>query len=398
MTYPDRHTLVRRVNAQRVLEDILEHGPTTRVEVAERTELSKPTVNTLVAKLVEDGIVRQEGQTTGGVGRSATVYAVETRARLVAGIDLGGTKLRIAVADLDGKIIAEGVEPTDRRGGKAVLGQINRLSRQLVTETGEDWGKVAIASLSAPGVFEPDSDHMDLAFNIPGFGKLALRAELEAALRVPVAIDNDVNLAAEGERWGGMAREVDDFAFIAIGTGIGMGLVSGGQVVHGGRGAAGEIAYLPIGADPFTHPEVLERGPLEEVAAASGIVAAFHAQLDAGTNSRLDHDATVADIFAAADDDPAALAVVNQEARWLALAIAAVAAVVDPTLFVLGGGIGSNPRLAPMIRTHLKTIAPFDIDVQTSPLGERASTIGAIAAGLALAKRDLFSELGDNDG
>ncbi|MDH5295256.1 MAG: ROK family transcriptional regulator, partial [Acidimicrobiia bacterium] len=205
MTYPDRHTLVRRVNAQRVLEDILEHGPTTRVEVAERTELSKPTVNTLVAKLVEDGIVRQEGQTTGGVGRSATVYAVETRARLVAGIDLGGTKLRIAVADLDGKIIAEGVEPTDRRGGKAVLGQINRLSRQLVTETGEDWGKVAIASLSAPGVFEPDSDHMDLAFNIPGFGKLALRAELEAALRVPVAIDNDVNLAAEGERWGGMA-------------------------------------------------------------------------------------------------------------------------------------------------------------------------------------------------
>lgn len=399
MSFPDRHTLVRRVNSQRVLEDILEYGPTSRVEVADRTGLSKPTVNALVRALVEDGLVAERGQTSGGVGRSATLYAVDPHARLVVGIDLGGTNLRVAVADLLGDILAEEAEGTDQGGGRAVLSQIARMARRLVARSGLPWSRVAVASLSAPGVFEPDSDHVELAFNIPGFGSLALRRELESALEVPVIIDNDVNLAAEGERWGGMARDIADFAFIAIGTGIGMGLVSGGRVVHGSRGAAGEIAYLPIGSDPFEHPEVLERGPLEEAASSSGIRSALRAALAAGTPSRLTADSTVADIFGAADDnDEAALVVVDREARWLALAIAAVAAVVDPALFVLGGGIGSNPRLAPAVRSHLKTISPLSIEVATSPLGDRASVVGAVAAGLATARRDLFAQRGDING
>ncbi|MGF1666590.1 MAG: ROK family protein [Acidimicrobiia bacterium] len=398
MTFPDRHSLVRHLNLQRVLEDLIDHSPTTRVEIAERTGLSKPTVNALVRKLALDGVVREEGRTSGGLGRSATLYAFESTARLVVGVDLGGTKVRVGVADLSGHVLSEHVEPTDRRGGRAVISQIARIAQRLVQSEDYEWGRVVVTSLSAPGVFEPDSDHVDLAFNIPGFGNLALRRELETALGTPIIIDNDVNLAAIGEQWAGMARDVPDFAFVAVGTGIGMGLVTGGQLVRGARGAAGEIGYLPIGEDPFTHPEVRERGPLEEVAAASGIRAALRSALASGLTSRLSPEADVPEIFqAASEDDPAARHVIDQEARWLALAIGAIASVTDPSLFVLGGGIGSNPMLAPAVQAHLKTIAPFDIAVETSPLGDRASVIGAVATALAIARDRLFNEIGGDD-
>lgn len=387
----DRHALIRKVNQRRVLDVILKHGPTSRVKISELAGLSKPAVNKLVQDLVASGLVRQEGRTSGSVGRSAALYSIENRATMVVGIDLGGTKIRVATADLLGEILAEQVEPTTGGGGQAVLRQLSDLSRGLVRRSGFEWKQVAAVGLATPGVFDPSSDHVDLAYNIPGFGDLNLTDELKQALGMDVILDNDVNLAAVGERWKGLAAQASNYVFIAIGTGFGMGLVVDGRLVHGSRGAAGEIAYLPIGSDLVSDASWRQRGALEEAAAGSGIEAEFRSRIDKGGKSRIGRAASAADIFAAAaTGDSLSNDIVRHEARLVALAILAVSSVVDPELVVLGGSIGSNPQLIDPVRKSLAEIAPFDIRVETSVLGDRASVIGAVAAGVEQIQQTLY--------
>lgn len=389
----DRHELVRRVNERRVVEVLLEHGPTSRVHVAEVTGLSKPTVNSLVQDLIEAGLVRRDGKTSGSVGRSATLFTVDVDSRLVIGVDLGGTKVKAGIANLTGEILAEQVEPTDRHGGRSVLSQIGRICRELVSRIDDaSWSSVQAVGLSAPGVFHPETGRVDLAFNIPRWGDLDLGKELDELLDIEVIIDNDVNLATIGEQWRGLGSQTDDFAFIAIGTGIGMGLVVNGELVHGARRAAGEISYLPIGADPLLRPEVRRRGAFEESAAAGGIAEILRHQLGEEIPSHLTEDTSVADIFAAASaGDEAAVRVVDREAQLIALAILAVSSVVDPELFVLGGGIGSNPLLLQPVRHYVAELAPYEIRVETSALGDRASLYGAIAVGLQMTRERILT-------
>jgi glucokinase len=389
----DRHDLVRRVNERRVIEALLEHGPTSRVHVAEVTGLSKPTVNALVRDLEEVGLVSANGKATGSIGRSAVLYSVDAQSRLAIGVDLGGTKVRAGIADLSGEILAEQMEPTDRQGGRAVLAQIKRLCTELVDRIEAPWSSVQAVGLSAPGVFHPDTGQVDLAFNVPGWGDLNVGKELDELLDVQVILDNDVNLAAIGEKWKGLAGHAEDFAFIAVGTGVGMGLVVNGQLVHGHRRAAGEISYLPIGPDPLHDLGVRKRGAFEEAVAAGGVNAALRDRIKTGIPSSLLPTATVADIFeAAAAGDEAARQVVDDEAQLIARAILTVSSVVDPELFILGGGIGSNPLLLSPVRSYVAEIAPYDIRVETSAIGDRASLYGALAVALQTIRNQILKE------
>lgn len=377
-----RNSLVRQMNEQAVIDTLFSEGPLSRVEVAERTGLSKPTVSAVVRDLVGAGLVHENGRTTGMVGRSAILYRVDAQAGHVIGIDLGGTKVRAAVADLFGEILAEQVEPTAAEGGEAVLDQLIHLTKRLTDQAGTDLTSVQAVVLGSPGVFDPKSDQLALVPNIPGFEDLHLSRRLREQFDAEVLIENDVNLAAVGERWRGVAARIDHFAFLAIGTGIGMGLVINGELHRGLHGAAGEVAYLPIGADPFD-PAVRRRGALEEAASASGILARLH---DRGGQA-----ASVRDVFAAAErGDALARELVDEQGRLLALAILSTAAVVDPELVVLGGGIGSSPLLLPPVRAHLDALVPYPVRVESSALGDRAALLGALTLGLHAARKQLF--------
>ena len=351
--------------------------------------------STIVRELVDIGLVQPEGTASGSLGRAAALYGVNGRAGIVFGVDLGGTKVRAALADLYGEIYAEQTEPTDDRGGKAVIAQVRRMGDGMVERLGLDWQQVSAAGFCAPGAMNAVTGGMDLAYNLPGFGELPLHSELSAALEVEVIIDNDVNMAAMGEQWKGLATTASSFAFLAIGTGVGMGLVIDNELVHGARGAAGEIAYLPIGLDIFENPKIRLRGALEEAAASSAIEDQLRRRLDEGMPSTLEVGALIADIFdAAGDGDAVGAAVVAHQARLVAQAILSVSAVVDPQLFVLGGGIGSNPLLLDPVRRYVDEIAPYEIRVEMSALGDRASVLGALAAGLHHVRQKLFDERG----
>jgi predicted NBD/HSP70 family sugar kinase len=195
-------------------------------------------------------------------------------------------------------------------------------------------------------------------------------------------LENDVNLAVLGENWLGRGQNVDNLAYVALGTGIGCGLVVGGHLVRGARNAAGEMGFLPIGADPFS-AEALHSGAFESVAATHGIIERY--RLATGEK------ASVPAIFERAETgEAAAMAVVDDTARYVACGIAAIAAIADPEKVILGGSIGLRPEILSRVRIYIRQCSPYPIEVEASELGSRAAIVGATAVGLSELHNTLF--------
>ena len=329
--------LARQLSVGAVVDWIIHRGPVSRAAVAKATGLSKQTVSEVVRELERQGWVRPSGRTSGNVGRSATNYEICPDAAYVVGVDLGGTKVHAAIADLACEVVAEASEPTAEKGGRAVVKQIASLTTRLAKRAGIPRDRIRLAAMGTPGVLDQASGAIRLAPNIPGFDKLDVIGALRAALASEVIIENDVNIAAIGEQWLGKAKGKATFAFLALGTGFGMGFLSEGRLMRGARGAAGEIAYLPIGGDPFD-PASQEHGTLEEAVGAAGIVRRYRA---AGGREAV----TVRDIFdRMAAGDAVARATIVETARLIALTALAVATLLDPEMIVLGGSIGARLR------------------------------------------------------
>jgi glucokinase len=305
---------------------------------------------------------------------------------LVLGVDLGGTKVRAAIADSAGDVLAETTAATDARGGRHVAEQIALLARGLVRTAGAAPERVVAGAVGTPGVPDEKSGTLDLSPNLGGLASVSLRDELAHRLGHPVVLDNDVTAAAVGERCVGSARGCDDFVFIAVGTGVGMGIVSGGRLLRGAHGAAGEIGYLPLGTEPFD-PANQHRGALEEATAGERVAARFRAATGMSMSTR-----QVFDLAARGEHE--ALTVVDEHARYLALAITAITAVLDPELVVLGGGVGSRPELLGPVRASLAQLGKASVDVRTSSLGNRAAVLGAL--NLALSAAGLGPDWEDN--
>jgi predicted NBD/HSP70 family sugar kinase len=204
---------------------------------------------------------------------------------------------------------------------------------------------------------------------------------------LPVIVENNVNLAAVGEKWFGLARGVTTMVFVAIGAGVGMGIVIDDELVRGAHGAAGEICYLPLVGDPF-NPRHRLHGGLEDEIGAAGIVAAFE-ERRAPDDPEL---SSVHDVFELAKaGNGTAQAVVDHVASRLGTAIATACAILDPELVVLGGGIGASPLLLRGVRGSAAALVPITARIETSRLGERAAVQGAIAVALQAARAALLS-------
>jgi predicted NBD/HSP70 family sugar kinase len=203
---------------------------------------------------------------------------------------------------------------------------------------------------------------------------------------VSVSVDNDINLAAVGERWRGVGRGVANFAFLSVGTGLGAGLVIRGELHRGHRGGAGELDFALGDA----------RRERDDPCAAA--LSSFAGELARSNDlpTTLEPSYAVPAIFGGARaGDALARAVVAEAARRIAVHIAPIAAVADVELVVLGGGIGANgDLLLGPIRELLAEQLPFPPRVEVSSLGDAAVLTGALATGLEAALENAFSERG----
>jgi predicted NBD/HSP70 family sugar kinase len=384
-----RLNLLREMSEQAVLETIFRDGPITRPEIATRTSLSKPTVSEAVGRLVAARLVHPAGERSGRRGRAPMAYAVNRAAGFVVGVDIGGTNLRVAASDIYGEIVGETRQPTSRDGARAVAEQVTDAVRDVVAAAVGAHGRLLAVGLSTPGVVDPATRRVtSLAFNVAPEGWFDPLELLERRFDAPVLVENNVNLAAVGERWRGLAGRVPTFVFVSVGAGVGMGVVVDHELVRGAHGAAGEIGYLPLTTDPFDRRHVL-RGGLEDEVGAAGILAGLRQASD--WEGEL--PASVQEVFELAlQGHAAARHTVENAARHIGLAIATVCAVIDPALVVLGGGIGSNAVLLPQVRSTAASLVPLPARIETSLLGERAALYGAIAIALRAAREQLFSQ------
>jgi predicted NBD/HSP70 family sugar kinase len=259
---------------------------------------------------------------------------------------------------------------------------------EVIDEAGAVHGPPLALGISAPGIVDQTSGRVtSLAYNVVPEGGFDPLEVIRDRFDLPVLVENNVNLAAVGEKWFGLARGVSTMVFISIGAGIGMGIIIDDEVVRGAHGAAGEIGYLPLVGDPF-NPRHRLHGGLEDEIGAAGIVAAF--------NERRGPDdpqlASVHDVFElAAGGDAVAQTVVESVASRLGTAIATACAILDPELVVLGGGIGASPLLLRPVRGSAAALVPITARIETSLLGERAALQGAIAIALNAARTMLLS-------
>ena len=381
--------IARKISTNAVIRTVLAQGPISRADIAKFTGLSKQTISDVVRDLETDGWLRPVGKTDGRPGRTAITYELNASAGLAVSIDLGGTKIAAAIGDLLGNIIAETKVPTDVRGGVHLVDQFQAVISELTTLAGVEMAKVRMVVLGTPGVLDPATGHIHVAPNIAGIEDIDLRQLLTDRLGIPTIIENDVNLAAEGERWKGHGVDVGNFAFVALGTGTGMGIIANGSLLRGGRGAAGEISYLPIGGDPFD-PGGFHLGTFET---AVGSVAM--ARRYAGFGGK--EGASVADLFVAFEKgEQSAIAAVEETARLTALAIAAVGATLDPHLVIMGGSIGARPELVEAIRRYLPRCTPHPVRIEISRFGNRAALIGGLGIAVAHMHEELFGvDLGE---
>lgn len=383
MQLPRPGQLSRTFSTSAVVQAIVTCAPISRASIAKQTGLSKQTVSEIMTQLEDDGWVRATGRTKGAVGRTAITYELAPEAAHVFGIDLGGTKVRAALIDLGGRVVAEDQEPTDPEGGLAVVRQIAALCRRLIEERGLPFESIVFAVVGVPGVPQDGTGHILHASNIKHLDTLDLAAELTKALGIETKVLNDVNLAAVGENWAGRGTEVEDLVFVSIGTGIGGGVIIGGNLVRGSAGAAGELAFLPFGADPF-EPESLKIGAFERRAGSFGMIARYKEL----TNTTI----SVPALFDAFNEgDQSAVQVVEETARHIARMIAALGSVVNPALVVLGGSIGLRTELMPPIRSALASCFPFPVELAHSQLGNNAALVGAASVGLEYLHHTLFA-------
>jgi predicted NBD/HSP70 family sugar kinase len=367
--------LLKRLNERTVLDVVRERAPISRAEISRHAGISKPTVSVALRSLLEAGLVRESAEAPSGPSYGAVYFEPVPEAALVLGLDLGARFLRGAICDLSGRVRARQDVELEGADAEGALRAIADLRDGLVGAAGLPAELIDGVVVGVPGVTGAADGTLQLAANVPGLDGRPFAAELHARLGLPVTLENDINLAALGERWLGVARGVDDFVFLSVGTGMGAGIVLGGQLHSGRHGFAGEIDFALDPLEEDVDPAAPEVAVLAQRLAADGAPT----ELAAPYEARAVFDA-------ARRGDGVAQRVVAEVARRIALHLAPVAAVVDVELVVLGGGIGSNgDLLLRPVRQLLAEWLPFPPRVEVSTVGEAAVLAGALSVGVTAA-------------
>jgi predicted NBD/HSP70 family sugar kinase len=371
--------LLKDLNERTVLDAIRDGAPVSRAEISRRVGISKPTVSLALQSLLDAGLVRETAHEPGGPSYGAVYFEPVPEAALVLGLDLGARFLRGAICDLSGAIRARQDVELPRPLAAEALDLASSLLQSLTDATGLDPALIDGAVAGVPGVVEAQTGQVRVTHFSDLDGR-SFGAELADRLDLRITLENDINLAAVGEHWLGVARGVDDFAFLSVGTGLGSGLVLRGDLHRGHHGAAGEVDYALVGLGQVVDPSAAAVSELAAEQRSPALAPPFEAR----------------EIFAAArGGDGSARTVVEEVARRIALHVSAIAAVADVELVVLGGGLGANGDLllAP-VRALLADWLPYPPRVEVSNLGEAAVLTGALAVGRQAALDNVFANRG----
>jgi len=303
-----------------------------------------------------------------------------------AGIDVGGTKISSALFAVDGTMFDRDKAPLDREGPDRAAGQVLRTIAQLEEAAGAEGGRILAAAVCVPGIVYQKTG-LVWAPNVPGWDHYPLRDRLAGDRPFRVLIESDRAAYVSGESWCGAARGAKDVVFLAVGTGIGAGILAGGRVLRGAEDISGAVGWFAL--NPAFRPEYAELGCFEAEASGGGVGRRARRLLEAGRPSAMTalaggriEDVTAETVAAAArGGDPLAVEVMAETASYLAMGIANIVSILNPEMIVLGGGLFQSGELLlePVRRGIGKWAQPLaarDLRVELSRLGEDAGLYG----------------------
>lgn len=307
-----------------------------------------------------------------------------------AGIDVGGTKISSALFTREGEIAARSKVPVDKAGGDAAAGQVAGIVAEMELLAGKNGGRLSAAALCIPGVVYQKTG-LVWAPNIPEWDHYPLGARIASArrgkARLPVLIESDRSAYVLGEQWLGAAKGAKDAVFLAVGTGIGAGIIAGGRVLHGAGDIAGAVGWFAL--NPNFKDEYAAMGCFEAEASGSSVGRKAARALRAGRPTMMreltgrDPGAVTAEIVAAAarKRDFLALNLIGETVTYLGMGIANIVSILNPEIVVLGGGLfqASDLLLEPVRREFLRWAQPLSaraVRIEVSTLGEDAGLVG----------------------
>ncbi|MFC5905748.1 ROK family transcriptional regulator [Streptacidiphilus monticola] len=391
---PGTPSLLRAINDRAALELLLEQGPLSRSQLGALTGLSKPTASQLLARLEQAGLVVPVGTTAGRPGPGAQLYEINRSAAHVAGMDVTPARIRVAVADLTGQVVGEHRLATP---GRSAAGTVERVAEALDAAcAGAGLARDAVKQLviGTPGALDPADGKLRYAPHLPGWHSPTLLADLASGLGLPVAVENDVNLAAVAEQRLGAAQGVDDFVLLWAEEGVGAAVVIAGRLHRGHTGGAGEVGYMPLPGAPLIKNVRRENsGGFQELAGAPAVLAL--------AREHRVGDRTAAEAVARARElaerqDPAGAQVLRTLAQRLATGLAAIVAVVDPELVLLSGDIptaGGEPLRAAVAEelTGLAVPRPRLLLSALGAAGGSPVVAGGLQTALATVREQVFT-------
>jgi predicted NBD/HSP70 family sugar kinase len=369
---------MRDINRSAILELIRRESPVSRSAIAERLEVSLPTVMRIVDQLVEEDLVRPQGATEWSGGRRRVLLEFNAEGHVVVGVDLGGMKMFGAIADLGGKILQEADIVRHASAGEEnyqnLVTLIDLLLRSPTIEGKKIWG----IGVGAPAVTYHHAGVISWAYSL-NWRDYPLKAKLTEHFGLPIIVDNDVNLAALGEYWFGAGQNKQNIALMAVGTGVGAGLILNGALYRGAHEASGEICNIIPGRE-YLGKSYEEFGALESLASSTGIVnRAKQALKDRLSSAEMEALAADDIYLAARRGEEWTRTLLNETIDYLAIGVVSLVACYDPELIILGGEISRFADLfIEPILNRIKGALPIQPCLVASALGSRAVVMGAI--------------------
>lgn len=378
-------SLMREINERRVIDTLRSNGALHAAEIARLIGLSKPTTAHILRDLIEYGLIREVEPGESDSKRARFVYKAISDVKISLAIDIGTRFIRAAVGDLNQVTRAE----VSIRVTSLELNDLIKVMHQAVDkvlkESGFKLKDVAAIAVGTPGVVDQKTGIVSIAGTISALDGTILAEIIQQEFGVYPTVENDINLVTVGEKTAGHGVEIENFAVLSVGSGLGSGIVLNGKLHRGHRGAAGEVFYVPFGDPLDTHRSATNPSGDRIAEITRELAKKFK------KSNLVEPYSTIEILRAAKDGDALGRAVIEQEAERIALYVAAISAIVDVELVVLSGGIGRQADFfITSIRKLVNEILPFPPRIEVSTLGESGILVGALQIATAQARDLVF--------
>ena len=378
-----RPPLLRQTNAQILLRLLREAGPCSKADLVRASGLSAPSVTNVVAHLALAGLVAPigEGDSTGG--RPPDILRFRAERGCVAGVEIGPDSIRFLLADLDGREIGKARVSLERQSSSPplVCKQIGEGVRDLLRKLSQPEEQLLELVVGVPAIVNVQGGVVMALSALKDWSNVHLGGMLAEEFKCNVTIENDTNLAAQGEYYRGAAQGEKNFVFITIGEGVGAGIFVNGSIYRGSQWTAGEIGYLRVPNISREHPTIHNYGKLEKLLGAPGILKSWQAtRRRSRKHLKVNRAADVFDLAAAGNAEAKRL--LRQRATLLADIVLDLALILNPSVILLGGEVGNHPRLLQEVEALLQGSEFAIVRVGLGSLGQSAVLWGAICSAL----------------